>query len=323
MSKLSGPLVVIPGTNTPNNNKIQLAKIGSDHTNPTVNLEFLGAANAAAANVPRVTNASFGQASVITIPDPGAATASFVLTAGAVAPVMSSGLTISGGSLALTNSVLLLESFTDNITAATTQTQAAATQLTTEVNRVTTVATVGNGVKLPASAAGLTIFIINHGVNAMQVYGLSSDTIDDVAAATGISQMQGSVALYTCTTAGAWYSEGVGTGYAGQLQTVATATGISANAAGTKAAATPLTQSVNNVTVVGGAGYSVGLPLAAQGLSIVVSNNTATSLTVFTAASSTDTINSLATTVGLAVPANTITVFYCMTTAPAGLWLTK
>lgn len=41
---------------------------------------FTAVANAAAANVVTVTNASFGQASTLTIPDPGAASASFVLS---------------------------------------------------------------------------------------------------------------------------------------------------------------------------------------------------------------------------------------------------
>jgi len=49
-------------------------------------------ANAAAADVVTITNASFGQASTITIPDPGAAAASFVLSAGPV--VMAVGSTI-------------------------------------------------------------------------------------------------------------------------------------------------------------------------------------------------------------------------------------
>ena len=41
--------------------------------------------------------------------------------------------------------------------------------------------------------AGLTVLVINHGANPMQVFGSGTDTINDVAAATGVSQMQGSM----------------------------------------------------------------------------------------------------------------------------------
>src|SRR5260370_235555 len=97
--------------------------------------------------------------------------------------------------------------------------QANALQLTALVSRVGTVATSGDSVKLPPSAPGVICVVNNHGANPMQVYGQGTDTIDDVATATGVSQMQGSVVIYTCYTAGAWYTEGLATGYSGQFQT--------------------------------------------------------------------------------------------------------
>ena len=74
--------------------------------------------------------------------------------------------------------------------------------------------------KLPASQAGLTIIVENAGANAMQVFGAGTDTVNGVATATGVSQMAGSVVLYTCRTAGAWFSEGLATGFVGSLQTL-------------------------------------------------------------------------------------------------------
>lgn len=115
---------------------------------------------------------------------------------------------------------LFFESSADSITAGTTQTQAGATVLTNEVNRIATNATVGNGVKLPPSVAGLTIIVVNATTKAMQVYGAGSDTINGAAATSGVSQMANSVVLYCCATAGVWQTEGLGTGFSGSVQTV-------------------------------------------------------------------------------------------------------
>jgi hypothetical protein len=125
------------------------------------------------------------------------------------------GLDVTGGGF-------IAESFTDNITAHAGGGQASAFQLATEVNRITTVASPGDSVMLPGasqvglspsgpqSTGGLTLIIINHGANPVQVFGNGTDTIDDVASATGVTQMAGSVTIYTCTTPGAWYSFGPG-----------------------------------------------------------------------------------------------------------------
>lgn len=82
--------------------------------------------------------------------------------------------------------------------------QASATQLTAMMNRVSVVANQGDSVKLPASAVGLQIGVINRGANPMQVYGLGSDTINAIAAATGISQGVNTFTVYTCSVVGNW-----------------------------------------------------------------------------------------------------------------------
>src|SRR5579859_957561 len=66
----------------------------------------------------------------------------------------------------------------DNIVAHSGGGQASATVLTTQTNRVITVAASGDSVVLPGSAPGLEVTVINHGANPMQVYGLGSDQID-------------------------------------------------------------------------------------------------------------------------------------------------
>ena len=174
---------------------------------------------------------------------------------------------------------LLVESFADTITANATGTQASATALTAELNRITVAANASapwSSVSLPASAAGLTIIVTNHGANPIGVFGAGTDTIDDIATATGVVQMQGSMCIYSCTTAGSWYSEGLGGGYSGSLATLSFTDAISAVNPGAQGTATALTTSLNRVTTVAAAASGVKLPLAAGGLQITVINAHAT-----------------------------------------------
>jgi len=92
----------------------------------------------------------------------------------------------------------------DGITAAGTS-QATATQLVANINNVTTVAA-GTGVNLPASAPGQDITIMNNGANPLLVYPLqgATDTINGVAATTGIAIHPGTTATFNSSAAGAW-----------------------------------------------------------------------------------------------------------------------
>src|SRR5260370_13342007 len=96
-------------------------------------------------------------------------------------------VTDSAGRLLLPAGILLRESVSDTLTAVGT-TQATALALTSEINRLTTVAA-GTGVSLPAAVPGLTVYVINHGANPLQVYGAGTDQIDDIATATCVTQM--------------------------------------------------------------------------------------------------------------------------------------
>jgi hypothetical protein len=91
-------------------------------------------------------------------------------------------------------------------------TQAAALALTSAINNVTTVATAGDSVSLPASAAGMAITVTNSGAASMQVYGAGTDTINGVTTTTGVAQLPATTVVYTSAVAGNWLANGVGSG---------------------------------------------------------------------------------------------------------------
>ena len=90
------------------------------------------------------------------------------------------------------------------VTAHSGGTQALAFALTQQINNVTTVAAAGDSVRLPVSAAGLSIVVINAGAFPMQVFGAGTETINGIATATGIGQGVGAIATYWCAVAGNW-----------------------------------------------------------------------------------------------------------------------
>jgi hypothetical protein len=194
----------------------------------------------------------------------------------------------------------LLESAADNLTAFAGGGQTGATQLAAEINRITTVATIGDSVKLPPSAPGLSIVVINHGGKQCQVYGAGADTVNDAAAATGVPQMNGSTTIYACSTAGAWYSNGTAEGYSAGFMTTSYTDGITAHAGGGQASAVLLTSMINRVTTVTTIADSVQLPLAAPGMDLTVINAATNAMQVFANAGGTDTIDGTAGSTGYA-----------------------
>ena len=240
------------------------------------------------------------------------------------------------------NLALFYESVTDSITAFAGGGQTSATALTTEVNRVTTVATIGDSVMLPSTATigsannsayeqlsgqGATILVINHGANAMQVFGSGTDTIDDLASGTGVQQMSGSMVLYTCTSAGKWYSEGLATGFSlsTSLQTFSYTNTLSyatATAQSLAKSTNILPAMMNRLPVGAGISDSVSavyLPSSSAGMNLTFLNGG--SLSVNLGLSSTnDLLNALATTTGILAVASgkTVEAFCCNT----GQWHT-
>jgi hypothetical protein len=114
-----------------------------------------------------------------------------------------------GGTLGITGkatfSGLVSVSSATGITAHAGGGQASATPLVAQVNLVSTVATAADSVKLPASASGLCITVINGAANALQLFGAGSDTINGAAAATGVSVAAGKTGHYCSAAAGTWF----------------------------------------------------------------------------------------------------------------------
>jgi len=224
----------------------------------------------------------------------GGATSTVGVTAGS-SPTFAS-VTLSG---------LLFESATSGVTAAGT-TQATATALTTDINRITSVAA-GTGVLLPAATPGLDIVVVNRGTNPLQVYGSGTDTIDAVGTAVGVSQMPSSVCIYACSASGVWDSNGIGTGFAGSFPTVSCTNNLVAKAGGGQSASTPVTTVINRYSVAATVGDSATLPVAQGGMQITITNAGASSMNVFP--NTGDSINSAGANVAFALPVGKTAAF--------------
>ena len=101
------------------------------------------------------------------------------------------------------------DSVTNSVSAGATQTQAGATALTTTINRVTTVGTNGDGVKLPTAVAGLQVLVINDdSAQTLKVWPATSDAIDGGSAnAVDANQIAaGASRLYVAIDATNWYT---------------------------------------------------------------------------------------------------------------------
>ena len=99
-------------------------------------------------------------------------------------------------------------SFQDGITARAGGTRAAAVPLTAAFNRITVCATAADSVSLPPATGGQEVTIINSGAAACQVFAApsTSDTINAVVAATGISLAAGGKAQFVSPGLGLWFS---------------------------------------------------------------------------------------------------------------------
>lgn len=121
------------------------------------------------------------------------------------AATLSSTLAVTG---VTTLTGLLKTSVETSISSAGT-TRTDATPLTKQTNNLTTVGS-GEGVILPASAAGQNIIINNAGANAVKVYGAGSDTIDGTAGSTGVTLTNGNRAIFMCVAANTYISAKLG-----------------------------------------------------------------------------------------------------------------
>lgn len=85
--------------------------------------------------------------------------------------------------------------------------QGSATQLTKEVNRVTTVATAGDSVKLPTAVAGMQVTVINDGASSMDVFPASGAAIDSEPTNSADAVAVGKVVTYYAISATLWRSQ--------------------------------------------------------------------------------------------------------------------
>jgi hypothetical protein len=92
------------------------------------------------------------------------------------------------------------------ITAFATGGQASATALTEEINNVTTVATAGDSVKLPAAVAGAHIYVKNSGATALDIFPASADSIDALAINLAVRIQPGSSINFYAKDATVWES---------------------------------------------------------------------------------------------------------------------
>lgn len=99
-------------------------------------------------------------------------------------------------------------SFQDGITARAGGTRAAAVPLTACINRISVCATAADSVALPPAVGGQQMAVINGGAASAQVFAApgTSDTINGVAAATGIALAAAGKAQFVSPAPGAWFS---------------------------------------------------------------------------------------------------------------------
>ncbi|KVU10666.1 hypothetical protein WK62_05220 [Burkholderia ubonensis] len=85
--------------------------------------------------------------------------------------------------------------------------QGSATPLPAMINRVTAVASAGDSVVLPASAAGLQLMVVNAtATNSMNVFPASGDAINALSVNTAFAVAAGKTAEFYCTNAGQWHT---------------------------------------------------------------------------------------------------------------------
>lgn len=87
---------------------------------------------------------------------------------------------------------------TCTITAKAGGTKLLATPITGVKALISTCATNGDSAILPPGYPGLEVEVFNAGDANAQIFGYGNDTINEIAAATGVTQNAGKTATYTC-----------------------------------------------------------------------------------------------------------------------------
>lgn len=82
--------------------------------------------------------------------------------------------------------------------------QANATALTKAINRVTTVGTAGDSVKLPAAKAGASIAVINSTATSMNVFPQTGEDINDLGDNAAYAVAANKAVMFLCAVDGTW-----------------------------------------------------------------------------------------------------------------------
>lgn len=90
--------------------------------------------------------------------------------------------------------------------------QGSALALTASVNRITTVATAGDSVKLPAAVAGLQVIVVNDGGKPVDIFPSTGEVINNASANAAFSITPAMRRLtFICFTTGTWRVNLIGT----------------------------------------------------------------------------------------------------------------
>jgi hypothetical protein len=97
------------------------------------------------------------------------------------------------------------DSVTNGITAFATGGQASAVLLTASYNRVTTVGTAGDSVKLPAAVAGSRVFVFNKAAsNSLNVFPSTGDKVNALSANAAYAVAATKGVQFLCMVNGTW-----------------------------------------------------------------------------------------------------------------------
>lgn len=100
---------------------------------------------------------------------------------------------------------LLPYGVTTALTASTTQTQGAATQLAFGFNQITVCANANDALRLPFAAKNVTVEVVNRGAQTAQIFPASADKINGAAADASTTLASGKVARFRCIDTTDWY----------------------------------------------------------------------------------------------------------------------
>lgn len=127
---------------------------------------------------------------------------------GAPAPVLPNSMPATVGQAGSTFTILgglNLGTVTNGITAFATGGQANAVALTSTINRVTTVATAADSVRLPAAVAGAVVFVANAAAaNSMNVFPATGEAINALSANAAFAMAANTRAMFFCAVNGVW-----------------------------------------------------------------------------------------------------------------------